>query len=135
MAVVTFSPTGFKIRYPEFSSLANAQLSACFDDASLYCDNTDASRVTNVTQRQSLLWMLTAHIAALSGLIDCGDGVRPVGRVSSAEEGSVSSELDYMSLTPGSGPWYQQTQYGAAYWQATAQYRGFRYRFRATLPW
>ena len=100
----------------------------------IYCDNTDASRVINVTQRQSLLWMLTAHIAVLSGAIDCGSSVRPVGRVSSAEEGSVSSELDYMGMTPGSGPWYNQTQYGASYWQATVNYRGFRYRARATQP-
>ena len=134
MAVVTFDAFGFIVRYPEFKDVPVLQLTAYFNDAGLYCDNTDASRIVNVIQRQSLLWMLTAHIAALSGCGGCG-GIRPVGRVSSAEEGSVSSELDYMEATPGSGPWFNQTQYGAAFWQATVSFRGFRYKARQTQPW
>ncbi len=134
MAVVAFDSFGFTVRYPEFKSVSSLQLTAYFVDAGLYCDNSDQSRIVNLTQRQSLLWMLTAHIAALSGATDCNN-VRPVGRVSSAEEGSVKAGLDYMPASPGSGPWYQQTQYGASYWQATASFRGFRYKVRSTLPW
>lgn len=53
---------------------------------------------------------------------------RPVGRTSSASEGSVSASFDYISPTPGSGPWFNQTPYGAAFWQATASLRGMHYR-------
>lgn len=134
MAIVTFDYFAFTIRYPEFQKVSSVQMNAYFNEAGLYCDNTDASRVVNVTQRTSLLWMLTAHIAALSGVIDCGI-VRPVGRVSKASEGSVSSDLDYIEATQGSGAWYQQTQYGASFWTATAAFRGFRYKVRPTLPW
>jgi len=134
MAVVAFDSFGFTVRYPEFQEVSSLQLAAYFIDAGLYCDNSDQSRIVNLMQRQSLLWMMTAHIAFLSGAIDCNN-VKPVGRVSSAEEGSVKAELEYMTLTAGSGPWFQQTQYGAAFWQATASFRGFRYKVRSTLPW
>ena len=79
MAVVAFDSFAFTIRYPEFQDVSSLQLSAYFVDAGLYCDNTDQSRIVNLTQRQSLLWMLTAHIAALSGCGGYGE-VRPVGR-------------------------------------------------------
>ena len=134
MAVVAFDSFAFTIRYPEFQDVSSLQLSAYFVDAGLYCDNTDQSRIVNLTQRQSLLWMLTAHIAALSGCGGYGE-VRPVGRVASAEDGSTKTELEYMAMASGSGPWFQQTQYGASFWQATASFRGFRYKARATIPW
>ena len=133
MAVVTFDPFSFVVRYPEFKDVPASQLTAYFNDAGLYCDNTDASRIVNVAQRQSLLWMLTAHIASLGGAGGYGE-VRPVGRVSHAEDGTTSTDLDYMKSTASSGPWYQQTQYGASYWQDTTSFRSFRYRARATQP-
>lgn len=134
MAVVAFDPSGFLLRYPEFDGVSIARLGSFFNEAGLYCNNTDASKIMDLTQRKYLLWMVMAHIAYLSGAI-CADGVSPVGRISSGTEGSVSSELDYMEATPGSGPWFQQTQYGAAFWQATVCFRGFRYRPRQTVPW
>jgi hypothetical protein len=135
VAVVTFDPKGFKTRYPEFDGIENSRLTLCFNDAGLYLNNTDNSPVSNVARRTSLLWMLTAHIAFLGGYIDCGNNgqPKPVGRVSSASEGSVSADLDYMQATPGSGAWFNQTQYGAAFWQATTSLRGFRYRARPTM--
>lgn len=123
MAVVTFVPASFKVRYPEFIAVADASLSACFDDAGLYLDNTDASIVADVTRRTSLLWMLTAHIAKLGGFLD--GQVSPVGRVASAGEGSVSASFEYQ--VPGSAAWFAQTQYGAAFWQATTSLRSFRF--------
>lgn len=125
MAVVTFSAASFKARYPEFLTVADASLSACFDDAGLYLDNTDASLVADVTRRQSLLWMLTAHIAKLGGLLAADGQAAPVGRVASAGEGSVSASFDYQ--VPGSAAWFAQTQYGAAFWQATTSLRSFRF--------
>ena len=132
MAVVTFDATAFKVRYPLFAVVSDALLSACFDDAGLYLSNTDTSPVQNTTTRQSLLWMLTAHIAYLGGALRANQPM-PVGRTSQAAEGSVSASFEYMQLTPGTGPWFNQTQWGAAFWQATSNLRGFRYVCRPTV--
>ena len=125
MAVVTFSPAAFKARYPEFAAVADATLAACFTEAGLYLSNANNSPVQNVTRRALLLNMLTAHVATLGGILS-GDGMpRPVGRVSQASEGSVSAAFEF--LTPGTAAWFTQTQYGAAFWQATGSLRGMRY--------
>jgi hypothetical protein len=124
MAIVAFNSAQFKARYPEFIAVADLALSACFDEAGIYLYNTDASPVQDVTRRALLLNMLTAHVASLGGLVD-GE-VRAVGRVASAGEGSVSVSLDYAPA--GTNAWFNQTQYGAAFIQATSAFRGFRYR-------
>ena len=125
MPAVVFDPAAFKARYPEFAAVADPTLAACFDEAGLYLSNSDNSPVQNVTRRAVLLNMLTAHIAAFGGALSSDGQPRPVGRVSSATEGSVSASMEY--LAPGSSAWFAQTQYGAAFWQATSGLRGFRY--------
>lgn len=134
MAIVAFDAPAFKTRYPEFSAVSDAYLQACFNESGLYLSNTDCSVVQDVTRREVLLWMLTAHIAFLSGVLRPGGvagGPGPVGRTSSASEGSVSVSLDYG--VPGTAAWFSQSQYGASFWQATLSLRSFRYRPRATL--
>jgi hypothetical protein len=133
MAIVVFDPAAFKIRYPEFSAVSNAALQLYFNDAELYLSNTDDSPEQNINRRTSLLWMLTAHIGLLSGVLSATGNALPVGRVSSATEGSVSASLDYMMLSPGTGPWFQQTQYGASFWAATSALRGFKYILRQKI--
>ena len=125
MTAVVFDPAAFKARYPEFAAVGDPLLQACFGESCLYLSNTDNSPVQNVTRRAVLLNMLTAHIAALGGALSSDGQPRPVGRVSSATEGSVSASMEY--LAPGSSAWFAQTQYGAAFWQATTSLRGFRY--------
>jgi len=125
MTAVVFDPAAFKARYPEFAAVGDPLLSACFGEAGLYLSNTDNSPVQNLTRRAVLLNMLTAHIATLGGALSSDGQPRPVGRVSSATEGSVSASMEY--LAPGSSAWFAQTQYGAAFWQATTSLRGFRY--------
>lgn len=132
MTVVVFDAAAFKARYPEFTAVPDGTLSACFDESGLYLSNTGTSPVQNVTTRTMLLYMLTAHIALLGGALSADGLPRPVGRVSSAGEGSVNASFDYMTATPGTGPWFNQTQYGAAFWQATASLRGMRYVPRPT---
>jgi hypothetical protein len=127
MAVVTFVPADFKARYPVFASVSDALLTACFDESGLYLSNSDASPVQDVTRRRTLLWMLTAHIAYLGGALAADGRPQPVGRISSAAEGSVSASMDYVTATPGSGAWFNQTQWGASFFQATTSLRGFRY--------
>ena len=125
MAIATFVAASFKARYPEFVSVADAALSSCFDEAGLYLNNTDASIVTDVARRTLLLWMLTAHIAKLGGLVSVDGQPSPVGRVASAGEGSVSASFEYQA--PGTAAWFAQTQYGAAFWQATSSLRSFAF--------
>ena len=127
MAIVAFDPVTFKLRYPEFAAVADPTLAACFDEAGLYLSNTDNSPVQNLTRRATLLNMLTAHVAYIGGLLSADGMPRPVGRVSQASEGSVSAAFEGVPPTPGSGAWFQQSQYGAAFWQATSSLRGMRY--------
>ena len=133
MTVVVFNPTAFKSRYPEFAAVADATLSACFVEAGIYLSNKDNSPVQDVTRRALMLNMLTAHIAYIGGMLSADGMPRPVGRVSQATEGSVSASFEGVPPTPGTGAWFQQSQYGAAFWQATSCLRGFRYRSRPTV--
>ena len=126
MPAVTFDPVAFKVRYPEFAAVADPALQACFDEAGMYLSNSDKP-VANEAHRIVLFNMLTAHIAYIGGLLSADGMPRPVGRVANASEGSVSAGFDYVAATPGSGAWFQQSQYGAAFWQATTSLRGFRY--------
>lgn len=126
MGVVIFDPSAFKLRYPEFSSVDDALLQQYFTQATIYLDNTDSSRVSDLAVRSMLLSMLVAHIACLySG----ANGQSPsglVGRIDSASEGSVSVHADMPGVTANSA-WYMQTKYGADYWNATAPFRTFQY--------
>lgn len=126
MASVAFDPTAFKSRYPEFATVADDTLNAYFAEATLYLDNTDASPISNIVTRGVLLNMLVAHLAQIySG----SNGQAPsqlVGRISQASEGSVSVTTDAMP-NAGSAAWFNQTKYGAQYWQSTLPLRRFRY--------
>lgn len=131
MAAVIFDVTAFKTRYPEFASVSTSLLQACFDESGFYLSNGDKSPVSDLTRRAVLLNMLTAHVATLGGALTVDGKPGPVGRVSTAAEGSVSAGFEYM--TPGTHSWFTQTAYGAAFWQATSSLRGFRYRPQPTV--
>ena len=127
MTAVVFDVAAFKVRYPAFAAAGDDLLTAFFNEATLYLSNGDCSPVPNVTRRAMLLNMIAAHIASLNGAASGGNGAAaPVGRIGSATEGSVS--ISYSFESPGAAAaWYNQTQYGAAFWQATSSLRGFRY--------
>jgi len=125
MAIVAFNAPNFRARYPEFSAVPTATLNAYFTEATLYLDNTDGSPVGSLVRREMLLNMLAAHVGCLNGALSADGNQLPVGRVSAGSEGSVAASLEYMAA--GSHSWFTQTQYGAAYWQATLNYRSFTY--------
>lgn len=131
MTAVIFDITAFRARYPEFAAVPDATLEAYFPEAGLYLSNGDLSPVQDLTRRAMLLNMLVAHIAFINGALSADGIPRPVGRVSNASEGSVSAGFEY--LTPGTHAWFVQSQYGAAFWQATTSLRSFRYIARPTL--
>lgn len=126
MAIVVFDINAFRERYPEFNTVSDSLLNAYFVEATIYLDNTDRSVVCDVTIRAVYLNMLVAHIASINSGVNGEGPAGLVGRVASASEGSVSVSTGEVPVT-GSSWWYFQTPYGAAYWQATAPFRSFRY--------
>lgn len=135
MGVAVFNLATFLARYPEFTVYATANpasLPAMFAEAGLYLSNTPCSPVQDLAKRGRLLNMVTAHIAFIGGALQADGQPRPVGRMSQAAEGTVSASFDGVAPTPGSGAWFDQSQYGAAFWQATAYLRSARYSPRPT---
>lgn len=133
MAVVVFDLVGFRVRYPEFATVADALLGAYFVESTAYLNNTDSSIVTDVVLRSMLLNMLTAHVAAMNSGVNGQAASGLVGRVSSASEGSVSVSVDAGPVS-GSSAWFMATRYGAAFWNATARFRTMRYIPGASVP-
>ena len=128
MTIAVFNYATWAARYPELAVSVNSALAgAYFSESCLYLNNTDASIVSDVNVRLTLLNMLTAHIAKMNAAINGQPASDLVGRISNATEGSVSVAAE-MQMMPGSAQWFNQTKYGAAYWQATAAYRTMRYR-------
>lgn len=68
MGTVTFDCRMFVSLYPEFSTVTPELLTAVFNRATaLYPDNTDDSPVTDLKEREQLLFLLVAHLCALRG--------------------------------------------------------------------
>jgi len=135
-AAVDFSYDGWVARYPEFAAVPEATAAAYFAEAGLYWRNDGTSLNPTVGTQLLYLNMLTAHIAALysqsQGALEPGapqDANTPVGRVSSAAQGSVNVSTE-LATAPGTGgveAWLAQTKYGLGFWAATAAYRTMRY--------
>lgn len=130
MAVAVFVYADWIAMFPEMSSVPEPAAAGFFSIAELLLDNTDCSPVQNVTQRTSLLYFATAHVASLAGYpVAAGGTAAPsgvVGRVSSATEGTVSVSTDYGAVSSQQA-WWLQSQYGATFWQLTAAFRTMRY--------
>ena len=119
--VVVFDADEFLALYPQFNNVFTLeQLTQFFNAASLLLDNTENSKVKDLAERKTLLYMLVCHIATLQ---QRGTGM--VGLLTSATEGKVSVGLQAYTSNPN---WYSQTQCGSMFWLATAKYRvGMRY--------
>ncbi len=128
--IAAFNLPSFVAQYPEFGSVPVATAQSWWNQATLYNANDGSGPIQSMTTQQTLLNMLTAHIGCLAGFLNPKNIPNPtvVGRISSASEGSVSVQTDYDTMAkPGSQAWFTQTQYGAAWWQATLKYRSARY--------
>jgi hypothetical protein len=140
---VTFDQTTFLAEYPEFTGMSLAQQQRYFNMANFYCWNDTQNPVFCLGLLPDLLYMMTAHLAWLFAPKDTNGlptttgtpTAALVGRISEATEGSVNVSLDIGDATAGSPsqPWYMQTQYGAAFWAATAQFRTARYFANPTV--
>lgn len=129
-AAVTFDYDAWIEAFPMFASgqpqyTTQAMAQGYFDRASLYWRNDGTSPTQSAAVQLQLMWLLTAHLAALYSNRPAN---MPVGRLASAGEGSVNASYDYPSNP--SAAWFNQTQFGAEFWQATASWRTARYRAR-----
>jgi hypothetical protein len=129
MAAVTFDPAAFIARFPEFAAVDSAYLQLLFDTgATMLLDNTEGSPVQDVVKRANLLNLIVAHLVKLAPPA-AGPGVggqETVGRISNATQGSVSVATDMLTQSTSAAYW-NQTQYGALYWAATAFLRTMRH--------
>lgn len=131
---VAFSYANWIARYPEFAAVSQPTANQYFAEATIYQRNDGGGPVCDPTVQSALLNMVTAHIAARYSQSQDSpapgapqDANTPVGRISSASEGSVSIQTENQ-YPPGSAQWWQQTKYGSDYWNATKPYRTMRYR-------
>lgn len=126
MTVVVFDYAAWSARYPELAASVDAPTALLyFNEAGLYCSNTDESPIQDVTRRGLILNMLTAHIVALNAQLNGQESSPLVGRIASAGEGSVNVQAVFD--VPGSAAWFASSKYGAAAWQAMLPYRTARY--------
>ena len=124
--IVAFEFQSWAFMFPELAtSISPGQAAGYFARASLFVDNTPRSRIQDIPTRTSILYLATAHIAAMNANINGQAPTGLVGRISSASEGSVSVSTDLQ--VPNSAAWWGQTRYGFEAWSAMAPYRTFRY--------
>lgn len=127
------APTGavfeyqtWAFQFPELAvSVPPGQAAGYFARACNFISNTPMSPIQDIPTRTTLLYLATAHIAALNATLNGQAPTGLVGRISSATEGSVSVSTDLQ--VPGSAAWWGQTRYGYECWSAMAPYRTFRY--------
>lgn len=122
---VTFNYATWVAQYPEFSQVTSPTAQGYFDSATLYLNNSATSVVTNLTTRKQLLYLLTAHLAFIFSGKNGQGAPGLVGRVANAAEGSVNVGAEMPSAP--SAAWFNQSPYGAAFWQATLRYRTARW--------
>lgn len=118
---VVFNPVEFRAQYREFATVGDMQLDMYFDFATMKLSNGRGTIVKNADTRKKLLYLLVAHIAMLMSRTD------KVGRVNDATEGTVNAHLDWSTHVSEAQAYYDQTQYGALFWNLTKPLRTFRY--------
>lgn len=126
--LVVFNATEFKAAYPEFNAAAFTDpiLTNNFNLAALQLNKGCGSRVCDADERQTLLYLLTAHITQLRNGTATSPPSGLVGRIEQAREGTVDVTAA-MEAQTWNESYYAQTQFGALYWQSTARYRTFVY--------
>lgn len=126
--IVQFDYLTWSQLFPQFANNVNqAQVeSLILPLAEQYCRNDGTGPVNSAQSQTNLLNLMVAHITQL---LFGSNGNPPspiVGRINSASEGTVSVAAEFPA-EPGA-VWFNQTPFGAAFYQASLPYRLFRYR-------
>lgn len=123
--VVTFNYSEWIAQYPEFSQVAQPQAQSFFNRVTIGgpVDNTPTSIIQDLFERTILLNLAVAHMAFLFAPDSTGEIRQIVGRISSATEGSVSVQTEYVIPQSDLEAWWNQSPYGAEYYASTSRYR------------
>ena len=146
---VTFSYPAWIAQFPEFSNVAESSIVQYYTDPSTgqtltlgylglaqqYQRNDGGGPVTDAGQQLNLLNLMVAHIAQLyasqvNGQPDLRAGRRNLRLTwsgGSIAQPKVAFRLGWRMPTTPAAAWFNQTKYGAAWWQMTAPYRTMRY--------
>ena len=134
MSTVVFDLEKFRELYPAFSDeekVTDAQLENAFDLACEVIGNDDGcavpydpEAVPAVKTRETLLFLLTCHIATMQYLWDADQ----VAAVSAATQGSTSATF---AINPNAKEWWDNTKCGAQAWIILRNYGGGAYYFGA----
>jgi hypothetical protein len=128
--VVVFNAAEFLALYPEFTAVNTASAATLpnnFTNATLILNNSCCSRVCDAPTRQTLLYLLTAHLTAVFQGVNNAGAAGIVGRISQAAEGSVNVSAEWSSTVGQSQAFYLTTNYGTLFWQMTANFRNMVY--------
>lgn len=125
--VVVFNYTNWAAAFPELaSSVTSTQAATYFGYASINIDNSATSLIQDASQpggvRETILYLLTAHWAALLAPINGAAASPLVGRISDASEGSVSVATEIKAEQGPSADFYLQTKYGFGAWNLLQPY-------------
>lgn len=123
MTVAVFDYSAWAKKFPEFNCVGPGLVEEYWETATLFLDNTDCSPVQDVDKRTRFLGLITGHLLKLFLPEDMGGMAGAVGRVSQATQGSVSVTLEFAQAKTQLQAFWNQTQYGALYWAATAYLR------------
>lgn len=98
-----------------------------FNLATVTIDNSACSPITDASQpggvRETILYAVTAHYAYIFGGDTGSNGSPLVGRIASANEGSVSVNVEMAGEQAPSAAWFMQSKYGAIAWSLLTPYR------------
>jgi Protein of unknown function (DUF4054) len=143
---VSFSYATFIASFPEFSALSSGQVQAYFNRATgSIIGNSVTNPIFNDGNLPYLIYLATAHVAWLNCPKDAngnpaatGANSPPanlVGRISTANEGSVSLALEWPldGNSSAQEKYLSQTKYGVEFWAALAPYRTAQYAARPTI--
>lgn len=125
--VALFDYAEWTKRFPVFADLAPETAEQFFAMATTMHANDGSGPFRDNTEMQrTALFLLTAHIAQLSG----GSGLPSwvLGRISSASQGPISVSTDGFGFKGPLSAWYGATAYGAQYWVMMAKFRTFAWR-------
>lgn len=123
MTAAVFDYPTWSALYPALAAVTpQATAQAMFDQAALTLLSNSDCVVPDVATRLALYNMLVAHLATLAQrAAAAGASGGFVGSLKQATEGVVTvAASDY---PVGSGKWFEQTQPGAMFWQASLPYR------------
>ncbi len=127
MSAVVFDLEQFRALYPAFSDeekVTDIQLEQAFSQAEEIIGNDDSSAIPYdpeatppVKTRETVLYLLTCHIATMQYLWDA-DQVAPV---SAATQGSTNATF---AINPSAKEWWDNTKCGAQAWIIVRNYGG-----------